>query len=154
MSNKRPLILLLFFTIITLIPLFAWLSERYDNNHFSCITHFTYHKDKIAMQVDTHYIFHGGAGVVEASGVLISADGTQTDISRKFAFNYIKQGNEYTLLSDNAMDSKSGFFSLRSIVPDFYMLSYRGVTLTIKKQAPNGYLFMSDNVPIYYCEKD
>lgn len=154
MNNKQSLILFFCLGVITLLSLIAWLYEKYNNNHFSCTTHLTVYKGKLTMNVDEHYTFNGGTGVVESSGTFISADGVNKVISRKSTFSYIKRGSEYTLLSDNAAEDRTELVPLRAVVPDFYMLSNRGLTMTIQKQQPNGYIFVMGDIPLYYCQKD
>lgn len=154
MNNKRTYTLFSFACLIALVPFFVWLYESYSAKQFSCVTHLIIHKDNKSVSIDENYTFRGKDGVIETSGIFTDSDGTKTAISRKFDFSYTRQGNEYTLLSNESIEDRQQWMLLGSLIPDFFVLRNRGVTVTIKQQKHDGYVFLMDDVPIYYCEKD
>lgn len=154
MNNKRTYALFLLSCLIMLVPLWAWLQEEYATKQFSCVTHLVIYQKNKSISIDESYTFLGGHGMIETSRIFTADDGKKTVISRKLEFSYTRQGNEYTLLSHDAIEDRQAWKLVRSLVPDFFVLRNRGVTVTIKKQSHYGYLFLMDDVPIYYCGKD
>jgi hypothetical protein len=153
-NNQRALTLFFLACAIAFIPLFAWIYEKHSSEQFSCVSQASVYQDKKSVIVSENYIFRGTDGVVETAGTFTDTDGSKIPISRKFEFSYTQKGDEYTLLSRGDLEKPTERLLLRSIVPDFFMLSHRGVTVTIKKQMQNGYVFLMDNIPMFYCEKN
>lgn len=154
MNNKHYLILLCLGGMIALVPFLVWLNERYNEGYFSCTSSVTLIRDDNTLNVDLHYSFSDGSGVVETSGAISSPDGSKVEIARKFNFSYERDGHDYIFISEKGYKKPLDTPLFNPVIPDFYLLSNRGLSVKIYKQKPGGYVFVTNNIPLFYCKKD
>lgn len=144
--------LLMSLILITVSVISLGYYRTYPMEHFSCESHVETTLDNKVISGVLNFTFNEGNGRMEGSFTMVEDGNRIAKINRVLNFTYTREGNSYTLISQDAYDSKySGFMSV--LLPDFYLYEHSGMQLEIYTQNTSGFVFVKANTPMFYCDK-
>ncbi|MGL5384876.1 MAG: hypothetical protein ACRDCA_03200 [Serratia sp. (in: enterobacteria)] len=151
-KNKHIKNVVIIAMLCTSILLIYITFNRVHNNDFSCEADLIVNKDNSQLTLNISYTFNDTKGFVEANGELFENGHLKLKINREFPFTYIKNQNQYILISQQSIDYAEVIKVLRPVIPDFYLFRDRSYKLEIIKQPSGDYLFVTDQLPIFLCK--
>lgn len=151
MKNKNLMLLAAFGLFVALLPLLVLWYYDYQSDHFSCESETTFYKNGYTFSTILHFSFRNGTGTFDALGEYKAPGKPTQKVTQKLDFEYWKEGYHILLLSKENDRNQSNINSLSAIVPDFFLLRSRGLSLKFLAQNSTSYLVVEDDMPLLYC---
>lgn len=144
---STPLIFLSIFAIFTYVNV---KKER----SIICDSSFIIYKDDMQVNLFINYKIFSKGGLVNLSGRVYKSGKFLRNINTKVNFDYIKNGNSYSLHSNNidvSLFEDSALTSVEGLVPNFYLKNNITWSIEILNQNDTNFLFMSSSTPSFLC---
>lgn len=143
-------------TLVLLGVTIVTIKENFISDAMDCRGVVKFHKDGQVLSFSLKQKINLGRGVVTLSGVLYSGEEPQEYISKTVSFHYVKNGDIYSLTSDNISDSPQITLTVqqqRQWLPLFFSQPGEVLNLEMDRQGLSDWVVSSDAVPLYLCEK-
>ncbi|MBL5906872.1 hypothetical protein [Serratia fonticola] len=151
MVTNRSFFIVFVLMVLSLSPLLLKSYNTYHEDNFSCHATVRVQREKSLLNLTLFYTFKSGEGQAEVTGALFSVGKSAVKLSRKFTFSYQRQGDTFALFSNETFANTPLVEMLQPLVPDFYLLRGRGYQTEIYRLTTGNYLFVADNIPVFYC---
>ncbi|AKJ42306.1 hypothetical protein [Pragia fontium] len=155
MKNKiaRAYLLVLTLASLALVGYYGYMLYQKDN--FSCDGRFYIKNNRDVLDLNVHYRFNAGVGLVESQGEFIPYNGEPArPIKIHIKFSYHQDGDKMFLISENTNPNQQDITLLNQLLPDFFLIRNRGINMHIYPQGQEGYVFSGDKIPYFLCLKD
>ncbi|WP_423061268.1 hypothetical protein [Citrobacter portucalensis] len=124
------------------------------HKHFSCEAQLTLQDQMSSYEVLMNFTFSGGSGKYEATGIYRDQQGHEIKTSNKVIFDYWRKEQNLYLFSKSTNELPKRDVPILSWKPDFFRKHNRGLALQVMQQNADGYLFLYDHTPLFYCTRN
>lgn len=149
---KKYLVISLFITtVISSFSLFIFYGKD-----ISCTGNVTFIKGKEQLSLVVGHKMNDGKGLITLSGTFDHGNNEPLTISKIVHFSYHQFQGVVTAQSTAVQDSPANevtYEEVRDWLPDFFFRQGGKITWVINKTGVNTWLFFSNPVPLYLCEK-
>ncbi|ELY5855536.1 hypothetical protein SNN70_004129 [Cronobacter malonaticus] len=149
---KKHLTIMCF--IIIFISTFFMIS--FKSKEISCTGNITFIKGREKLSLIVGNKMDDGKGLITLSGTLDNGNNEPLMLSKKVNFNYSQNKDVITAKSVTIHDSPENEVTAEEItpwLPDFFIKPGTNITWVINRRGLNAWLFFSNPVPLYLCEK-
>lgn len=154
MTKKMSLFMwAIFFAILAATIILYW-HTAYAKKHFSCEAQLTLIDQTSSYDVLMNFTFANDSGTYEASGLYKDRDGRTINTSNKVNFTYWRKGNNLYLISKETNELPKSDIPVIDWKPDFFRKRNRGLALQVIQENADGYLFLYDSTPLFYCTRN
>lgn len=136
---------------IAFSPLLVLWYNHYQNDHFACESEAVVNGKGYTFSSIVHFSFRGGTGTFDALGKYQAPGKPLQQITQKLDFEYWHEGHHLVLISKENDRDQTNIELLSPVIPDFFLLRARGISLKFLPQNSTGYLVFEDNMPVLYC---
>ncbi|HCL5070901.1 TPA: hypothetical protein N2F43_000098 [Salmonella enterica] len=123
----------------------------YALKNFSCEGQLTLLNKKTSYDLLINFTFADGTGLYEATGRYKDQYGNVVSTSNKVVFDYWRKEKNIYLISKETNELPATTTPLISWKPDFFRKRHRGITFQVIQENTEGYLFLYDHTPLFYC---
>ncbi|MGF6193336.1 hypothetical protein [Serratia sp. 2723] len=154
MKKKASFFWGVIFIMVILTPSVYLFYLNYKETHFSCWakSHATrggqYHFSEFQL------IFNSGQGELNSIVKYSDPNNKERIINANLKFTYKKDSDRIILVSSDSINDRSLITLLGSIVPDFFLQKDRGLSMRIFRQGNDAYIFTSEDIPLFICNKN
>lgn len=157
--NKLYLMIFFASTIIITCALIVLMSvwDEHEDNKLSCSAVTNIYKGNEHLSLRLSYSFLGEDGIATWTGLLTDKEGKTSKISRQVCFKYRTLNENYYLENKRTMISLQDTAepsALAAMLPSFYEKTGARLTFQIYPQGANGFIFVKDFTPVFYCKVD
>ncbi|MDI9802634.1 hypothetical protein [Citrobacter koseri] len=126
----------------------------YVHKHFSCEAQLTLVDQASSYDVLMNFTFADGTGIYEASGLYKDRHNQEIKTSNKVSFDYWRKGKNIYLISKETNELPKTDIPILDWKPDFFRKRDRGIALQVTQENADGYLFLYDHTPLFYCTRN
>lgn len=123
----------------------------YALKKFSCEGQLTLLNKKTSYDLLINFTFADDTGLYEATGRYKDQDGNVVNTSNKVVFDYWRKEKNIYLMSKETNELPATTTPLIAWKPDFFRKRHRGITFQMIQENAEGYLFLYDHTPLFYC---
>ncbi|ENK9830956.1 hypothetical protein AB4F65_004951 [Escherichia coli] len=149
---KNNLIIVCFIIIFTS----AFFILSFQSKEINCTGNITFIKGKEKLSLIVSNKMDDGKGFITLSGTLDNGNNESLEISKKVNFNYSQNNDVITAKSvtiHNYPENEVLPEEANAWLPDFFIKPDTNITWVINRIGLNSWLFFSNPVPLYLCEK-
>ncbi len=154
--NKNVIALGIIFFLSLAFAGYQWKVNDSYLDDYRCRGSLTLFNYDLSTQINARYHFTGNTGRVIYSGAIFKKNELVGFVNKDIRFDITNDDGSIVMNSRSVMplgnDTASPTFTAL-IFPDFFLMKDKKQVYEIKKNT-NGLLFIRDNVPVFYCEKD
>lgn len=136
------------------VAIIVFWRSAYRQDHFSCEAQLTIMDEAASYDILMNFTFADGSGIYEASGLYKDPQGQTTSTSNKVTFDYWRKGKNLYLISKETNELPKTDVPMIGWKPDFFRKRDRGLALQVIQENADGYLFLYDRTPLFYCTRN
>lgn len=154
MEKLTKLIIYLLLAGVVFSPFFANIYLFYHKNNFSCEADFYIKKADFSYMAKIIFYFRYGKGMFHMAGSYNGLDNNLRKVEWSAPFTYTRDvADRMLLLSTEGIKDNELAVLLNPVVPDFYLFKDHELKFVIFPQGNEGYVFISDGIPMFLCVK-
>ncbi|MBK5145676.1 hypothetical protein I2494_18540 [Budviciaceae bacterium BWR-B9] len=151
MNNKKAVIRIVLIFTLAFSPLFLAGYLSWKSNHFACESEITVISNKGSYDAIMLFTFNGGEGWYSSVGDLQEAGQPTKKTSHEMRFRYVLDNKDIVMISEQTDANPGRLDKLSYLVPDFFRIQGRGISIHLLHQNVSSYIFTQDNMPLFYC---
>ncbi len=128
----------------------------FHSKEINCTGNITFIKGKEKLSLIVGNKMDDGKGLITLSGTIDNGNNESLEISKKVNFNYSQNNDVITAKSvtiQNSPENEVISEEANVWLPDFFIKPDTNITWVINRIGLNSWLFFSNPVPLYICEK-
>lgn len=154
MKKKVNFFIAIVFITVTLAPIVYFFYLNYKETHFSCWAKSHTKRGEQYLFTEFQLIFSKNRGELNSIVKYSDSNNKERIINANLKFTYKKDGNRVVLISSDSISDRSLITLLDPTVPDFFLQKDRGLSMSIFRQGNDAYIFTSEGIPLFVCNKN